>query len=181
MRQTPPATWSDRPQPDEYAPYHASLVGRVPEGALVALLEDQLPEVLDVLRSVDEIRAGHRYAPSKWSIRQVVGHFADTERIMAYRLLCVARGDTGTSLPGFDENAFVQGANFDERALDSLVEEWASARRSTIALLAGLDPSVSTRGGNANGQAVTARALACVMYGHVAHHVSVLQERYGVS
>lgn len=171
--------WTSRPAADEFAPYYARYIDRVPDGSILELLAAQLPATLDVLDDVDEERAGHRYEPGKWSIRQVVGHIADTERIMAYRALRISRGDR-TPLPGFDENEFMTLANFDSRSLLSLVDEWATARRSTLAFFEGLDPVRADERGTASDNPVSVRALAYIIHGHVEHHLDVLRERYGV-
>ena len=175
-----PADWTFRPGPDEFAPYYARYIDRVPPGSLLDLLDEQLPTVLDAMDSVDEDRASHRYAEGKWSIRQVIGHIADTERVMAYRALRIARADA-TPLPGFDENPYVENANFDQRSLLSLADEWAIVRRATLALFQGLDPQVQTRRGTASDNPVSVRALACIIHGHVDHHLAILRERYGVA
>lgn len=172
--------WTIRPAEDEFAPYYGRYIGRVPQGDIVALLAEQLPAVLDLLDDVDEARASHRYEPGKWSIRQVIGHIADTERVMAYRALRIARGDR-TPLPGFDENAFMTLAGFDERSLLSLVDEWATVRRATLALYEGLDPARAEERGTASDNPVSVRALAYIIHGHVEHHLAILRERYGVS
>jgi hypothetical protein len=163
--------------PGEYAAPYADYVAQVGDADVLDLLERQLETVARLLGGVPESRAGHRYAPGKWSVKEVVGHLADTERIMAYRALRIARGDT-TPLPGFDENAFVRGAAFDLRSLGSLADEWAAVRRATLALLRPLDAETSRRTGSASGHPVSVRALAYMMAGHVAHHLGVLQTRY---
>ena len=166
-----------RPEPGEYAAYYAGYVAHVPDGDVVELLRAQIRETVEFLAGIPEERAGHRYAPGKWSIREVVGHMADVERIMAYRALRIARGDR-TPLPGFDENAYVPAANFDVRTLDSLARELEAARRSTVAFLETLDAEVAARRGTVNNLEVTARALAYIIAGHERHHVKILRERY---
>src|SRR5687768_7505397 len=175
-----PADWTRRPGADEFAPYYSRYIERVPDGSLVDLLDEQLPQVLDLLEDVDESRAGFRYEEGKWSIRQVIGHLADTERIMAYRALRIARGDS-TPLPGFDEGPYVDRANFDQRSLLSLVDEWATVRRATQVLFEGLDPAAGDRRGTASDNPVSVLALGCIIHGHVEHHLGILRERYGVS
>jgi len=175
-----PSTWTTRPGADEFAPYYGRYIDRVPDGDILELLEAQLPEVMDVLDDVGEDRAGYRYEPGKWSIREVIGHIADTERVMAYRAMRIARKDR-TPLPGFDENDFVANANFETRTLLSLVDEWATVRRATQALLEGLDPSAADERGTASENPVSVRALAYIIHGHVLHHLTILRERYGVA
>ncbi|HYE58379.1 MAG TPA: DinB family protein, partial [Rhodothermales bacterium] len=143
------------------------------------VLERQATELDALLRSLDEERARHRYAPGKWSVKEVLGHVTDAERIFAYRLLCIARGDQ-TSFPGFDENAYVPNSGADDRSMDDLLDEFAAVRRATLALLRGLPDAAMTRIGTANGQLVSVRALPFILAGHAQHHLNVLRERYGV-
>lgn len=166
-----------RPAPSEYSPYYLKYIERVPEGDLLAALAAQHEETAALIRGVGEDRGDHRYAPDKWSIREVLGHVADTERIMAYRALCVARGDA-TPLPGFDENAYVARANFGARTLASLVDELRTVREATLALFRPLTDEELLREGSANGAPVTPRALAWIIAGHERHHVAMLRERY---
>lgn len=166
-----------RPSKDEYGPNFATYIEAVPDGELIAILEQQLEEAVRQLRAIPEEAGALRYAPGKWSVREVVGHIGDTERIMSYRLLRVARGDR-TPLPGFDENAFVAGADFDAAALDSLVAEFIRIRESTLALVRGIPPQAWQRVGDVSGFPVSARALAYVIAGHERHHRGVIAERY---
>lgn len=166
-----------RPDATEFSPYYAGYVARVPDGDIIETLRSQLDATVALARSLAEATGAHRYAPGKWSIRQVLGHMADTERIMSYRALRVARGDT-TPLPGFDENVYVQNARFDERTLASLTDELAFVRQSTIGLIAPLDDEELSRVGSANGAPITARALSWIIAGHERHHLAVLRERY---
>jgi hypothetical protein len=166
-----------RPQNNEYAPYYARYIDRVPDGDLVEVLCTQIGETLALLRGIPEDRASYRYEPGKWSIKEVVGHLADVERIMGYRMLRIARGDS-TPLPGFDENAYVLAANFDARSLTSLAHEFERVRGATIAFLETLDPDAAARRGSANNLEISARALAYIIAGHERHHVVILRERY---
>jgi uncharacterized damage-inducible protein DinB len=166
-----------RPPEGEYLPYYGRYIGLVPDGDIVEALRTQIGETLSLLRGIDDARALYRYAPGKWSIKEVVGHMADVERVMAYRALRVARDDE-TPLPGFDENAYVPAAKFDARSLASLAHELAAVRAATIAFFETLDPSAATRRGTANDATITARALAYIIAGHERHHVKLLRERY---
>lgn len=143
------------------------------------MLAAQFDTVPAVLISVPKDQEGFRYAPEKWSIREVVGHLCDAERIFSYRLLRIARGDA-TPLPGFEEKDYVKHGGFDARSLADVTSDWTAARRSTIALTRGLAPEVWERRGTASGQTVSARALLYIIVGHVVHHMGVLRERYGV-
>jgi uncharacterized damage-inducible protein DinB len=166
-----------RPAPDEYAPYYGTYIGKVAEGDVVAALKGQITDTLAYLRAIPESRGGHRYAEGKWSIREVVGHLADAERIFAYRALRFARDDN-TALPGFDENAFVANARFDERTLASLVNEYEAVRHATIAQFDAFFPEELLRAGTASGKQMSVRALAWVIAGHELHHLGILKERY---
>ncbi len=168
-----------RPDPREHHPYYGTYIAEAGEEDPVATMRAQLESTCALLGAVSEEKAGHRYAPDKWSVRQVVGHLADAERIFSYRALRFARGDT-TPLPGFDENEYVATANFDTRTLESLVSEWRDVRRSSIALFAGLAPETVTRQGIASNGPMSVRALAYIIPGHVNHHVAVLRSRYGI-
>jgi hypothetical protein len=169
----------DRPERDEYSQPFARYVERVPEGALVDHLERQAADTASVLGALSEERAGHRYAPDKWSVKEIVGHLTDAERIFSYRLLRFARKDE-TPLPGFDENPYVAAAEFDRRTLADLLAELACVREGTLRLLRGLSPEAFARRGTASGGTLSVRALAYVIAGHELHHREVLKTRYGV-
>ncbi len=166
-----------RPKPGEYASYYAPYLAAVPDGDLLRLLEEQGAEMLDLLRAFGEARGSYRYAPGKWSVKEVVGHVTDTERIFSYRVLCFARADA-TALPGFEQDAYVAAAGFDRRSLADLAEEFADVRKATLKLLTGLDAPALGRAGVASGHPVTVRALAWMIAGHEQHHARMLRERY---
>jgi hypothetical protein len=166
-----------RPAADEYAPFYHTYVSLVPAGDLLALLEDQRRETASLLAGLSEEAALHRYEPGKWSVKEVVGHVADTERVMLYRALRAARGDR-TPLPGFDENAYVAAAGFDARPLGDLLAELGVVREATLRFLRGLPPQAWTRRVEANGHEVSVRALACIVAGHELHHLRLLRGRY---
>lgn len=166
-----------RPQADEHAPYYSRYIDQVPDGDIVDFLERQESEAAAFLRAIPANLQEHRYAEGKWSVKEVVGHLADAERIFAYRALRFARADQ-TPLAGFDENAYVPAGGFDARTYGSLVDEWVHVRRATISLLRGLDGDAPLRRGKANDQEISVRALAWVMAGHVVHHAAILRERY---
>jgi hypothetical protein len=169
-----------RPGADEHAPYYAGYVAAVPDERIGAQLQAQGDLLARLLAPLDEAQARHRYAPGKWSVKEVVGHLADVERVFAYRLLRIVRGDA-TPLPGFDEDAYVAAGDFDARPLSALVDEFRAARASTLALVLGVGAAHWERRGIASGHAVSARALAWLLAGHVAHHVRLLHERYGIA
>ena len=177
MTATATDTRATRPAPDEFAPYYGRYIDRVPDGDIVATLGDQIEETLAVLHDIPDERAGFRYAPDKWSIREVIGHLSDAERIFAYRALRIARGDE-TPLPGFDENAFVSRARLDDRSFAGLIAEFAAVRAASIALFDSLFPEEWARRGIASEKGVSVRALAWIAAGHEIHHLGILRERY---
>jgi uncharacterized damage-inducible protein DinB len=165
------------PAEGEFNPYYQKYIDRVPPGDVLDTLEAQLAETVALLDRFGEARGGHRYAPGKWSVKQVVGHLADAERIFVYRALCAARGERG-ELPGFDENAYVDEAGFDARTLNSLLGELTAVRRATLSLFRNLTEEQLARRVTANGNPVTPRALAWIAAGHERHHARLLEERY---
>ncbi|MGH9901906.1 MAG: DinB family protein [Pyrinomonadaceae bacterium] len=166
-----------RPEPEEHNPYYARYISLVPEGDVVATLERQLDGTLALLRGLSETQAGARYAPDKWSVREVVGHVIDTERIFGYRALRFARGD-GTPLPGFEQDDYVRSAAFDDYPLNELADELEHVRRSNLSFFRHLDGVAWLRRGAANDSEVSVRALAYIMAGHELHHVGVLRAKY---
>jgi uncharacterized damage-inducible protein DinB len=169
---------SGRPEPGEYAPYAQEDVARVQGDDAAAALRTQLPETLALLASIDERRATRfRYAPRKWTVKQIVGHLSDDERIFVYRLLCVARGDSRV-LRGFDEKAYMRRAGFNDRPLAALLSELAAVRAATVAFLEGLPEDAWARRGVVNGYPASVRGLAFHVAGHELHHRWILRERY---
>lgn len=166
-----------RPGPDEFAPYYLTYVGKVAGEDAHPPLVAQRESTARLLAGLPESQAAFRYAPGKWSLREVIGHLADSERIFAYRLLRVARGDT-TPLASFDENRYVPAGNFERRPMGEVAAEFAAVRDATLALVGGLEPADLERHGIASDKPVSARALAWIIAGHEAHHVGVLRERY---
>lgn len=168
-----------RPEPTEYAPYFARYISLVPDGDILAALESQPAEMRRALGALSESQAGFRYAEGKWSIREVVGHVIDAERVFGYRALCVARGDT-TPLPSFDENAYSSNAPHDDCPLAELLEEFETVRKGHILLFRHLRPEDWRRKGVANNFPVSPRGMAYNMTGHVFHHLYGLRDNYGV-
>ena len=175
-----PSVRISRPAANEHIPYFSRYIDLLPGDDAMPHLESQIVASLAALRPLDEARALHRYAPDKWSVKEVVGHVMDSERVFAYRALRFARADAAP-LPGFEENEWVPVARFDRRPLGDLLDEWAAARASTIALCRGLDEEALSRTGTANDNPVTVRALAWIIAGHERHHLKILRERYGIS
>jgi uncharacterized damage-inducible protein DinB len=168
-----------RPAAAEHAPDFQKYVALVPDGPILAHLEERMVGTAELLQTLSEPQAMHRYAPGKWSVKEVIGHLADAERVFAYRALCVARDDQ-TPLPGFDEDSYAAKANTDRRPLPRIVEELRTVRAATLSLFGGFDAAAAARIGNANGIPVSVRALAWIIAGHELHHLGVLRERYGV-
>jgi hypothetical protein len=166
-----------RPASNEHAPYYSRYIDRVPPGDIVEILRHQIVETSTFLRDIPSDRTTSGYAPGKWTIRDIVGHLADTERIMSYRALRFARGDR-TPVPGFEESEYAPNAHASDREMGELVSELEFVRAATLALFEGLPADAWRRSGSANGNEITVRALAAVIAGHERHHVAVIRERY---
>lgn len=171
------AEYYQRPAADEYRDFYATYLARVPPGDIVARLREQIDATLALVVGAGDDRADYAYAPGKWTVKQVVGHLADAERILSTRAVCFARGEAAP-LPPFEEDAYVAEAGFETRSLASLVEELRAVRASTVALFDGLVPGAWSRRGVASGHPITVRALAWIIAGHELHHRAILQERY---
>jgi hypothetical protein len=170
-----------KPSAGEFPPYAAMYLDLLPDdGRVLEHLESQGRLVASVFREMPAERLAHRYAPGKWTPKQILLHLADDERIYAYRALRFARGDA-TELPGFDQDPYADASEADARSLESLLDEHAAVRRSTLALFAGLPEAAWLRAGVANGARVTVRALAWHIAGHELHHLNVLRDRYCVA
>jgi uncharacterized damage-inducible protein DinB len=166
-----------RPAATEHAPYYEKYVSLVPEGDILSILTRQADTTLSLLSSIPEAQADKRYAPDKWSIKEVVGHVVDCERIFSYRALTFARNDP-TLLPGFEQDDYVRYAAFAETPLTDLAAEFESVRRANVYMFKSLAADAWLRSGNANGTSVTVRALAHIIAGHELHHIGILRERY---
>jgi uncharacterized damage-inducible protein DinB len=169
--------YDQAPHTGEYNPFYQGYVSRVPAGDIVAILATQIDDTTALLRELTDEQAGFAYAPQKWTIKQVIGHLTDAERVFAYRALRFARADQ-TPLATFDENLYAGNAASDQRPLASLIAEMNAVRRATVALLAHLPEEAFTRGGPASGMFVSVRALAWIIAGHELHHRAILAERY---
>ncbi len=167
----------DKPQSTEYAEFYEPYIQLVPEGDVLASLATEIKKTRDLLSELTDKQALHRYAPGKWSVKEVVGHMADGEQVFGYRALRISRGDP-TPMEGFEQDDYVAAANFDAHPLDLLVARLEGVRRGNIAMLRAMDPAMHARMGNANGSPVSVRALAAMLIGHERHHRKVLQERY---
>jgi hypothetical protein len=166
-----------RPDPTEYVPYFGKYISLVEGDDIVAALNTQIDDTLAFLHGLSESQGDLRYAPGKWSIKEVIGHLIDTERIFAYRALRFARNDQ-SSLPGFDENSYVANSNYATRRLADLAEEFELVRKANIYLFRHLGGEDWDRRGKANDNEISVRALAYNIAGHELHHRGIIRERY---
>ena len=166
-----------RPQKDEAAPYYFRYIDRVPDGPIVEMLAEQLEETIPFLEGISEERSLHRYAPDKWSIRQVLNHVNDTERLFLFRALWFARG-FDTPLPSYDQDVSAGAAGADRVAWAAHVEELRSVRLASLAFFRNLPPEAWPRRGVASGNPFSVRSCAYIAAGHLAHHLAILRERY---
>jgi len=166
-----------RPQSGEYAPYYDRYISLVPGNDILPAFDEQRRQMLLLLSGCTETDGDLRYAPDKWSLKEVVGHLNDTERIMSYRALRIARGDA-TPIEGFEQDDYVRNAPFARRPLEDLIEDYIAVRRATVSLFRNLDEPAWSRRGVANKNEVTVRALAYIIAGHELHHRKILEEKY---
>jgi len=166
-----------RPAPTEAAPYYYTYIDRISSDDVVGALESQLDPALRLFATITEEHSLHRYAPDKWSIRQLLNHVSDTERVFLYRALWFSRG-FDTPLPAFDQNIAVPHAAADQFSWASHVADFSAVRAATLSFFRNLPDDAWSRTGIASGNPVSVRALAYIIAGHVAHHVAVLEERY---
>jgi len=166
-----------RPQQGDYALFYENYVSLVPSGDFLEILRDQRRELVGLLSPLSEDQAEFRYAPGKWSIKEVLGHITDAERIFAYRLLCIARGDE-TPLASFEQDGYIKAGNFSARKLEDLLHEFSMVRESTICLVRSLDDAAWLRRGTASQKEVSVLALAFIIAGHERHHRIILENHY---
>ena len=166
-----------RPEAGEYAPYYDRYISLVADDDIVATLDRQLPQMLGFLGGLSEEQGGFRYAPDKWSVKEVVGHMIDTERIMSYRALRFARNDKA-AIEGFEQDDYVRFGPFNHIRLTDLLEEFDHVRHATVSLFRAFDPEAWLRRGLANQNEISVRALAYVIAGHELHHGRILREKY---
>ncbi len=171
------ATASLRPQPGDYAPHYEKYLTQIPGNNILATLDDQRRQMLLLLSGRAESDGDLRYAPGKWTVKEVLGHICDAERIFAYRALRISRNDP-TPMEGFDENDYVRNAPFARLSLADLIEDYIGVRRATITLFRNLDEAAWTRRGVANKNEVTLLALAYIIAGHELHHRKMIEEKY---
>ena len=167
-----------RPEPSEYAPYQKTYLELVPEEDILQCLERQLPENIAVRESLPESRGDYSYAPGKWTLKEVLGHIADAERVLSYRALRIARGDA-TPLASFDQDAWVRHAGCAQRTARSLLEEMRAVRQATLSLFRSLEPAALLRRGTTDtGNPFTVRAVPYIIVGHERHHLRIIRDRY---
>jgi DinB superfamily len=167
-----------RPNTDEYGQFYAGYIARIPEGSdPLVLLQDQRQQIRDLLGGLNDAQARSRYAPDQWSIKEVVGHLTDFERVFGYRTLRISRGDT-TRLPGFDQDFFVSASNYDARSLSSLLEEFAALRAVNLMLFESFTPEMLEQRGVASDNPMTPRAIVYIAAGHTITHLDSLRTEY---
>lgn len=166
-----------RPASGEYNPVFQKYVDLVPEGDIGQVLQQSLRTTGELFETFSEEQGNYRYAPGKWSIKEVLGHITDNERVMSYRMLRIARGDK-TPLSGYDENLFMSNASFNEMSLNAIMDDYAAVRRATLTLLAGISDEAWTRTGTVSNHESSVRAWAYILAGHELHHLNVIRERY---
>jgi hypothetical protein len=168
---------SARPRAGEYAPYYEKYVSLIPEGDILTTLERQPSAIAAILSTRNEVDGAFRYAPGKWSVKEVLGHVIDSERVFSYRALRIARNDK-TPIEGFEQDDYVKYGPFSQCSLAALVEEFKSVRLATVSLFRGLDEAAWVRRGVANKNEVSVRVIAYIIAGHELHHKRILQEKY---
>jgi len=166
-----------QPNPEDYAPYYENYVKLIQGDDILKILNEQNKKTQDILNSFSEHRGNYRYADGKWTVKEVVGHLLDTERVFAYRALCIARGEKKT-LPGFDQDDYVSEGNFNRRELFDLNYEFRLLRESNLLLFRSFTPEMLKLKGFANESSVTVLAILFIIAGHEKHHMNVLREKY---
>jgi hypothetical protein len=168
------------PNQSEYPEYYVPYLSLVPEGNLLQILEENLTEIEELFKGISEEDGQFRYAPNKWSIKEVLCHMADTERVMAYRLLRIGRGDQ-TPLAGFNEGHFVEGSQASQLPIQNILDDFVAVRKASITLIQNMPKEAWANIGQANQKETTARAFAYIIAGHSMHHMKTLNERYFVN
>lgn len=166
-----------RPEKEEYAEFYAGYVSLVEETDIVSAMEKQIGELENLLSRIGEEKSLYAYAPGKWTIKELVGHLTDSEKIFAYRALRISRGDQ-TPLERFEQNAYVENSNFNSTSFADLSEELSAARRSNYLMFKNLPQNAWNNFGTASNFPVSVRALAYIMVGHIRHHSNILREKY---
>lgn len=166
-----------RPEKTEYAEYYETYVSLVEETDIVSALQNQLDEIENLFAGMTEEKGAYAYAAGKWSIKELIGHMIDGERIFSYRAMRISRADK-TPIEGFEQDGYIENSNFNAAKLSDLLEEFALVRKANLLLFKNLTAEAWTRRGTASGWEFSVRALAYIMVGHVRHHANVLKTRY---
>src|ERR1700680_2986122 len=174
---TPAVLTIARPEPSEYVPYYERYISLVLGSDILATLDAQRRNTMKILCGRDEADGDFRYAPGKWSAKQLLGHVCDTERVFAYRALRISRGDQ-TPIEGYDQDDYVRNGPFAQAPLAELIEDYIAVRHATLTLFRNLDEPAWSRRGVANKNEVSVRALAYIIAGHELHHRKILEEKY---
>ncbi|MBJ7882691.1 DinB family protein [Gelidibacter salicanalis] len=164
-------------KPDEYHPYYQPYVSKVGQGNVLDILKNNSELVSSFLNTIDQGKLGFRYAEGKWTIKEIVLHLIDTERIFAYRALCIARKDK-TDLPGFDQDAYVVNSQADTRSIKSLLWEYSTVRSATVSLFESFDNQAWMHSGVSSENRLSVRAIAFIIVGHENHHLEIIKARY---
>jgi len=168
-----------RPEESEYDPYYQKYVALVPETEIIALLEVQSDQLRSLIEGVPEERGTFAYDDGKWTIKEVLSHLIDGERIFSYRALRIARGDK-TPIEGFEQEGYIENSHANQRSFSDLLDEFTQIRRANLAFFENLDPADWIRTGTANNVEISVRSLAWIMAGHIRHHLNILTSRYSI-
>ena len=166
-----------KPEPGDYSPFAAGYVGLVGDNDVINMLEQQMDTSYQLFRGLTDEQGLYAYAPGKWTLKEMLVHMMDTERIMAYRALRVARNDK-TNLPGFEQDEYTPYLYANERSIANIMEEYELVRKSTVALFNNFDESAFARVGFANGAPFSVRAALYIIAGHELHHMQIIEEKY---
>ncbi len=172
-----PASVLERPTSGDHSEYFNNYIRLVPPGNLVDLIESQVSVMHALLEPLSEEAAGFAYAPGKWTLREVVGHLTDTERVFSYRGTAFSRGDA-QPLPSFDQAAWAPFGEYNERTLGDILSEWTLTRRATIGLIRSMPTAALSRRGSAGGNDITVLACLCIIPGHVTYHLDQARTHY---
>ena len=167
----------EKPKPDEYAPYFQNYIDSASEENIVKSLEDQLCESVSYFDNLNESEFDYRYAPGKWSIKEVIVHVLDTERIFNYRALRFSRKDT-TPLPGFEQDEYIKNTDWKYYPIKSIIEEYELVRKHSIVLFNNMTEEMLNQSGMANGMSLSVRAIPFIIAGHERHHLNVIKSKY---
>ncbi len=167
----------NKPDKNEYASYYETYINKIQEGDIFGLFENQIDEVKNLLKGVDETTQNYRYAEGKWNIKEILGHIIDTERIFTVRALCFSRNEK-QSLPGFEQDDYVANANFNDQSLSDLLDQFIIGRRNSLAMFNSFDEEMWFRRGIASNNEMTVRSVPYIIVGHAAHHIMIIKERY---